>query len=252
MPGDFGRCVDAVKQDPNVDNAFAVCQASVGNEVDQNKLKFAEAGCPPGTHFCEEEGKCVPSSDEIHQEPTMENSDINGELAQSMHSQQFGEQLIDQESFVKMVNESKTLSTEGKDTVLGMAYNYYEKIFFHDDVYQGASFDNKTTQEFVTVINEVMRDYPHVKVTKEFLARKMTERGLDAMKVYEFVKDHLTIETHKDPEMYPNVTNIPPVESGVTNLTVPNINKEEDFDPNDILFGGKPRREVDESKKKRQ
>jgi len=257
MPDKFDRCVDDVKASGTADNPFAVCQASVGNELNQNSMKLGEAECAPGEHFCEKEGKCVPiNADEIHEEPIQENTDINGLLAQSMHEQQFGEQLIDQESFIKMVNDSKSLSTEGKDTVLGMAYNYYEKIFFHDDVAKGASFDNKTTQEFVTMVNEIMRDYPHVDVTKEFLARKMTERGLDAMMVYEFVGNQITIQERDKPkELWPNVTNIQPnseIGHHDAGMTVPNINAEDDFEPVDILFGGKPREDVGEFKKKRQ
>jgi len=219
MPDKFDRCVEDVKASGSADNPFAVCMDSVGDELEQNL-------------------------------------DINGPLAQSMHEQQFGEQLISKEDFIDMVGKAKSLSTENKNTVLGMAYNFYDKIFFHDDVAMGASFDNVVTQEFLTVINEVMRDLPHVEMTKEILASEMTKRGLDAMKVYEFLKSQVTFETHKNPEMFPNVTNIPPVESGKTNLTVPNINKENDFVPNDILFGGEPREDAIQwdpsSKKKRQ
>jgi len=252
MPDKFDRCVDDVKASGTADNPYAVCMDSVGNEITQNKIFLAEAECKPGEHFCEAEGKCMPNSDEMDQE----NPDINGELAQSMHEQQFGEQLISKEDFTDIVGKAKSLSAENKNTVLGMAYNFYDKIFFHDDVAMGASFDNVVTQEFLTVINEVMRDLPHVTVTKEILASEMTKRGLDAMQVYEFLKSQVTIETHKDPEMYPNVTNIPPVESGKTDLTVPNINAENDFIPNDILFGGEPREDAiqwdPKSKKKRQ
>ncbi len=219
MPDKFDRCVEDVKASGSADNPFAVCMDSVGNELEQNL-------------------------------------DINGPLAQSMHEQQFGEPLISKEDFTDMVKKAKSLSTEGKNTVLGMAYNFYDKIFFHDDVAMGSSFDNVTTQEFIKVINEVMRDLPHVDMTKEILAREMMKRGLDEMKVFEFVKTQVTIETHKNPEMFPNVTNIPPVESGKTDLTVPNINAENDFIPNDILFGGEPREEAvhfdPSSKKKRQ
>lgn len=223
--------------------------------LSQESLVTVEAECTPGHHFCEKENKCVPMFDEIHEEPVQKNVDINGALAQAMHEQQFGEQLIDQESFVNMVNSSKSLSTEAKDSVLGMAFNYYEKIFINDEVAKGASFDNVTTQEFLTVVKEVMEAYPHVDITKEFLARKMTERGLDAMMVYEFVRDELTIERHLPDEQWPNVTNIQPnSEIGHHNsgMTVPNINAEDDFEPEDILFGGKPREDVSEFKKKRQ
>ncbi len=243
--------------------AFSECRddhpggdAGFGETLSQEGLLTVEAECPPGHHFCEEEGKCMPMSDEIDEESVQENADINGSLAQAMHEQQFGEKLIDQESFVEMVNSSKYLSAENKDSVLGMAFNYYEKIFFHDEVEKGASFDNVTTQEFLTVVNEVMQAYPHIDITKEFLARKMTERGLDAMMVYEFVRDQLTIEERDRPdEKWPNVTSIfPNSEIGHhdSGMTVPNINAEDDFKPDDILFGGEPREDVSESKKKRQ
>jgi len=229
------------------------CSECIGNCL-SDKLSEGTEATPQDVAICASECDC--SEEVVYEFLRQRNEDINGPLAQSMHEQQFGEQLVSKEDFIDMIGKAKSLSEENKNTVLGMAYNFYDKIFFHDDIAMGASFDNIVTQEFLTVINEVMRDLPHVDMTKEILASEMTKRGLDAMQVYEFLKNQVTVETHKNPEMFPNVTNIPPVESGTTNLTVPNINKENDFVPNDILFGGEPREDAiqwdPKSKKKQQ
>ena len=168
------------------------------------------------------------------------NDDINGEIAQTMHENQFNQALMpSEENYIKMINSSKMLSQENKNSVLGMAYNYYEKIFKDDDVVKGNSFSNDVAQEMYETVLQIQSDLPTRNLTKEFLAVELTRRGFDAGMAHEFVETALEIES----SLYPNVASIPQTED--TDLEVPNQNARTDFKPEDVMMGGYPREDLD-------
>lgn len=173
-----------------------------------------------------------------------ENDDINGQLAKSMHEKHFDEPLVSEEQAIEMIQKSKFFSKEGKDSVLGMAYNFYSKIFIDDDITKGNSFSNDVSQEMAKTVQEILNDMPHKTLTKEFIAFELARRGFDPRQAFEFVATRLSIEQEEPTGLTvaPNLTRINPIEQG---MTVPNINARNGFVPNDTLFGGLDREEQD-------
>ncbi len=161
---------------------------------------------------------------------------IQTEIAQSMHEQQFNQPLVNEAMSIEMVEKSKTMSTENKNSVLGMAYNYYEKIFIDDDVEKGNTFSNDVAQEMYATVLEIARDWPHKTLTNEFLTLELTRRGHDPIMAREFV------ETALEVDLYPNIAAIPQTEDA--DLEVPNQNARTDFKPEDMMMGNNPRADL--------
>jgi len=167
------------------------------------------------------------------------NEDLSSEIAQSMHEKHFEQPLIDEESSIEMIEESKYFSGENKDTVLGMAFNFYEKVFVGDDVAKGNSFSNDVAQEMYEATKIIMAHNTFRTVTKEFIALELTRQGFDAVQAHDFVQMALELE---DGVVAPDVVDIPQTED--KDLEVPNMNAKNNFVPDDTLFGGMPREEL--------
>jgi hypothetical protein len=169
-----------------------------------------------------------------------ENEDINQDIAQSMHEAHFDQPLVTEAMTIDMINKSKWgIAKENKETVLGMAYNYHDKIFKDDKIEKGNSFSNDVSQEMMTEVMRIQQDWPQTEMTKEFLALELHRRGYDPALAIEFVNTALEIE----PSLYPNVASIPQTED--VDLEVPNQNARTDFKPTDIMMGGIPRQDYD-------
>jgi len=164
-----------------------------------------------------------------------------------------GGEVIGDEIHKKMFGESLMMQSanEGKNTVLGMAYNFYDRIFVDDTALaDGTTFDMVFTQEALTAIEKILNDWPQQRITREFLLLKMSQTGLDPIKVNEFLNnqvkfdaDLLAKEQVKDNA--PDVSDIPPTgHSNADGTTVPNRNAKNDFEPDDTLFGGANRETV--------
>jgi hypothetical protein len=164
---------------------------------------------------------------------------IQTEIAQRMHEQQFNQPLVSEAMTIEMINGSKIMSNENKSSVLGMAYNYHNKIFGDDeadDIEKGNTFSNDVAQEMYKTVLEIARDWPHKTLTNEYLSLELARRGHDPIMAREFVYNALEVD------LYPNVAAIPQTED--KDLEVPNQNARTDFKPEDIMMGGVPREDL--------
>ncbi len=170
----------------------------------------------------------------------IENEDVNAPIAQRMHEAQFNQKLVTEAETIKMINDSKIWTQENKSSVLGMAYNYHNKIFGEedqDDIIKGNSFSNDVAQEMYKTTLEIVADWPHKTLTNEFLISQLAARGYDPVMATEFVKNALEVT------LYPNVANIPQTDPHP--FEVPNQNARTDFKPRDIMMGDVPREDLD-------
>lgn len=166
-----------------------------------------------------------------------QNQDIGSKISQSMHEAQFGKADADVDAIESMYDESKYFAQEDKSTVIGMAFNYYEKIFRDDDVAKGNSFSNDTAQEMMEASKVIVEHYGSYKnITKEFVALELSRMGFQPRQAYEFVDKVLSLELSK----FPDVSDIPTMDG----MTVPNENAESDFKPDDTMMGDVPRQEL--------
>lgn len=141
-------------------------------------------------------------------------------------------------------------ATENKNTVLGMAYNFYDRIFVNDpELYDGTTFDGKFTQEVMKTIEKILIDWPTTRVTHEFLLYELIKSGLDPIVTNEFLHKQVVFDGEKSNA--PQLTEIPPYSEGNQDgTTVPNYNSVTDFEPEDTLFGGTNRADVFKKKVK--
>jgi len=133
-----------------------------------------------------------------------------------------------------------------KQSVNGMAFNFHDRIFVNDEaMVAGSAFDNNFSQEIMTKIAEVLDEQPYTKVTKEFLLIELSRKGMDPMKVNEFIDTNILLAGEKDRGNDPNFPEIKPTShSNQDGTTVPNVNAFTNFKPEDTLFGGTKREDV--------
>jgi len=168
-----------------------------------------------------------------------------------------GGENIGDEIHKKMFGEAMMMetATEAKNTVLGMAYNFYDRIFVDDEALaDGTNFDMDFTQEALKTMEKILNDWPQQRITREFLLLKMLQHNLDPIKTNEFLKNQvkfdedLLAKERVQGTPHPNApdfTGIPPTShSNQDGTTVPNRNAKNDFEPDDTLFGGQPRQEA--------
>jgi len=166
-----------------------------------------------------------------------QNQDIGSKISQSMHEAQFGKSDADIDAVESMYAESKYYAQEDKSTVIGMAFNYYDKIFQDDDVRKGNSFSNDTAQEMMKASQVIVENFGSYKnITKEFVALELSRMGFEPRQAYEFVDKVLSLELSK----FPDVSDIPTMDG----MTVPNENAETDFKPDDTMMGDVPRQSL--------
>jgi len=163
-----------------------------------------------------------------------------------------GGEVIGDEIHKKMFGEAMMMqsATEAKNTVLGMAYNFYDRIFVDDlALADGTTYDGDFTQEALKTMEKILNDWPQQRITREFLLLKMLQTNLDPIKTNEFLKNQVKFDedllAKEQKPNAPDLSEIPPTShSNQDGTTVPNRNAKNDFEPDDTLFGGEPRQEA--------